>query len=59
MVTKDGTTQWRVTRSMDLSPCTQESKYYSKHFVFLHLLTTNTKKNLLWWPLTKNLLASV
>ena len=45
MVTKDGTTQWMVTKSMDLGPCTQESKYQSKHFVFfLPFLTKNTRK---------------
>ena len=44
MVTKDGTTQWMVTRSMDPSPCTQESKNQSKRFVFLHFWTKNTKK---------------
>ena len=43
MVTKDGTTQQMVTRSMDLSPCKQESKY-QKHFVFLHFLTKKHKK---------------
>ena len=45
MVTKDGTTQWMVTRSMGLSPCTQESKYQSKRFVFFTLLDKkDTKK---------------